>query len=64
MCHYMKKIDVGVLLGSVLRSRLFIIHINDLQNSTRLKVSYFANDTLLYKKFKMTHIYKTMTTLI
>ena len=34
-----------------LRTFLFIIHINDLQNNTSLKVLNFAGDTLLYRTF-------------
>ena len=46
-----EKIDVGVPQGSVLGPLLFLIHINDLQNNTNLKVINFADDTLLYKTF-------------
>ena len=42
-----EKIHVGVPQGSVLGPLLFLIHINDLQNNTNLKVLNFADDTLL-----------------
>ena len=33
---------------------LFLIHINDLQNNTSLRVLNFADDTMLYKTFTQT----------
>ena len=47
-----EKCEVGVPQGSVLGPLLFLIHINDLQNNTSLRVLNFADDTLLYKTFK------------
>ena len=51
-----EKIDVGAPQGSVLGPLLFLIHINELQNNTNLKVLNFADDILLYTTFKKTHI--------
>ena len=42
------NIEVGVPQGSVLGPLLFLLHINDLQNITKLKLLNFADDTLLY----------------
>ena len=47
-----EKIDVGAPQGSVLGPLLFLIHINELQNNTNLKVLNFADDILLYTTFK------------
>lgn len=47
--------DVGVPQGLVLGLLLFLILINDLENSTYLRVLSFADDTLLYKTLKTTH---------
>ena len=47
-----EKIDVGVPQGSVLGPLLFLVHINDLQNNTNLKILNFADDTLLYRTFE------------
>ena len=49
-----EKIEVGVPQGSVLGPLLFVIHINDLQNNTSLRVLNFADDTMLYKTFTKT----------
>lgn len=45
-------VDVGVPQGSVLGPLLFIVHINDMQFCTSMKVLNFADDTLFYMKFK------------
>jgi hypothetical protein len=47
-------VEVGVPQGSVLSPLLFLIHINDFKNCTRLNVINFADDTMLYYKFKET----------
>ena len=39
---------VGVPQGSVISPLLFLIHINDFENCTNMKVINFADDTLLY----------------
>ena len=49
-----EKIAVRVPQGSVLGPLLFLIHINDLQNNTSLRVLNFADDTMLYKTFTKT----------
>ena len=46
-----EKCEVGIPQSSVLGPLLFLILINDLQNSTSLKVINFADDTMLYKTF-------------
>ena len=43
-----EKIDVGLVLGPL----LFLIHINEIQNNTSLKVLNFTDYTLLYSRFK------------
>ena len=45
------SVDVGVPQESVLGPLLFLIHINDLANSTNMQVLNFADDTLLYINF-------------
>ena len=44
-----KKSEVGVSQGSMLRPLLFVIHVNSIQNDTSLSVLNFTDDTLLYK---------------
>ena len=54
---YSEKIEVGVPQGSVLGPLLFLVHINDFQNNTSLRVLDFADDTMLSKKkLKKPHI--------
>ena len=45
------NVDTGVPQGSVLGPLLFLIHINDLKNSTSMHVLNSADDTLLYNTF-------------
>ena len=52
-----EKIDVGVPQGSVLGPLLFLVHINDLQNNTNLKILNFADDTLLYRTFEKKNLF-------
>ena len=53
-CQYKstrEKIDVGVPQNLILVPLLFLIHRNDLQNNSSLKILNFADDTLLYRPF-------------
>ena len=53
-CGYVsthEKIYGGVPQRSFIGPLLFLIHINDLQNNTSLKVLNVADDTLLYRTF-------------
>ena len=51
MSQPVKKSEVGVPQRSVLGPLLNLIHIDELQNSTSLKVLNFTDDTMLYKTF-------------
>ena len=51
-----EQIGVGVPQGSVIGLLLILIHINDLQNNTCLKVLNFADETLLYRLIKNTYL--------
>ena len=47
-----EKIDIGIPQGSVVGPLLFLVHINDLQNNTSLKILKFADNTLLNRTFE------------
>ena len=47
-CLDYSEIESGLPLGSVLRSLLFLIHINDLERNIKSNIKFSAHDTMLF----------------